>query len=93
MTEPLTYLINISFTEDIFPRELKFARIFAILKAGRITNYLDDGDVVISVFLNIKKTFDTVDPSHFTYGIRGNIHKWFQSYLTDRSQYVVYNNQ
>ena len=26
----------------------------------------------------------------FSYGIRGNTPKWFQSYLTDRSQYVTY---
>ena len=25
--------------------------------------------------------------------MRGNIIKWFESYLFDRSQYVVYNNQ
>ena len=27
----------------------------------------------------------------YAYGIRGNILKWFESYLTDRSQYVTYN--
>ena len=27
----------------------------------------------------------------YAYGIRGNILKWFESYLTDRSQYVAYN--
>ena len=26
------------------------------------------------------------------YGIRGNIHSWFKSYLNNRSQYVEYNN-
>ena len=26
----------------------------------------------------------------YAYGIRGNILKWFESYLTDRSQYVAY---
>ena len=26
----------------------------------------------------------------YAYGIRGNILKWFESYLTDRSQYVTY---
>ena len=26
----------------------------------------------------------------FSYGIHGNTLKWFQSYLTDRSQYVTY---
>ena len=27
----------------------------------------------------------------YAYGIRGNFIKWFESYLCDRSQYVVYN--
>ena len=26
----------------------------------------------------------------YTYGIRGNILEWFKSYLTDRSQFVIY---
>ena len=26
----------------------------------------------------------------YAYGIRGHILKWFESYLTDRSQYVTY---
>ena len=28
----------------------------------------------------------------YVYGIRGNILRWFKSYLTERSQYVEYNN-
>ena len=61
----------------------------------RITSSLDSGDLVIGVFLDLKKAFDTVDhqiliTKLFSYGIRGNTLKWFQSYLTDRSQYVTY---
>ena len=45
-------------------------------------------------FLDLKKAFDTVDHQIriklFSYGIRCNTLKWFQSYLTDRSQYVTY---
>ena len=40
--EPLTYLINKSFSEGIFPTELKLARLVPILKAGDpmfLTNY------------------------------------------------------
>ena len=32
--EPLTYLINKSFSEGIFPTELKLARVVPILKTG-----------------------------------------------------------
>ena len=28
----------------------------------------------------------------FVYGIRGNILKWFDSYLTNRSQFIMYDN-
>ena len=47
------------------------------------------------MFLDFKKAFDTVDHrillrKLYAYGIRGNILKWFESYLTDRSQYVAY---
>ena len=119
---PLTYLINRSFIEGVFPEELKLARVVPFLKAGdpsQIANYrpiyvltffskvfeksmyncilkfmddkhvfyehqygfrqkystqqaiitlvdkiitsLDKGDIVISVFLDLKKAFDTVD--------------------------------
>ena len=135
--KPLTYLINTSFVEGIFPSELKLARVVPIFKGGdqaqltnyrpisvlsffskvfekimynhlldfidlnhiiydhqygfrqkhstqqaiitlvdRITNSLDKGDIVISVFLDLKKAFDTVDHSTllkklYAYGIRG----------------------
>ena len=45
-----------------------------------------------------KKTFDTVDhhillKKLYAYSIRGHIIKWVESYLCDRSQYVIYNNE
>ena len=60
------------------------------------TSSLDHGDLVIGVFLDLKKAFDTVDhrillKKLYAYGIRGYILKWFESYLTGRSQYVAYN--
>ena len=66
-----------------------------ITLVDRITSSLDSGDLVIGVFLDLKKAFDTVDhhiliKKLFSYGIRGNTLKWFQSYLTDRSQFVTY---
>ena len=157
--EPLTYLINTSFTEGVFPKELKLARVVPILKIGdkteltnyrpisvlsffskvfekimythlldfieqnkiiykhqygfrqkhstqhaiitlvdRITNSLDKGDIVISIFLDLKKAFDTVDHPTllnklYAYGIRGNAFNWVKSYLSERSQYVVYDSK
>ena len=56
---------------------------------------LENGESVIGVFLDFSKAFDTVDQRISLnkleyYWIRGNALSWFQSYLTDRKQYVTY---
>ena len=66
-----------------------------ITLVDKITSSLDSGDLIIGVFLDLKKAFDTVNhhillKKHFCYGIRGCTLKWFESYLTDRSQFVNY---
>ena len=48
-------------------------------------------------FLNFSKAFDTVDHSIISnklhhYGIRGSALDWFRSYLSNRQQFVAYNN-
>ena len=53
---------------------------------------------MIGMFLDLKKAFDNVDHQILlkrlhTYGIRGNILYWFESYLTGRSQYGIYDGQ
>ena len=63
----------------------------------KITSSLDEGDLVIGVFLDFKKEASNtvhhkiIIKQLYSYGIRGNILKWVESYLTDRYQYVVYN--
>ena len=49
---------------------------------NNITNGLDSSNIVTRVFLDLKKLY--------AYGIRGNAHKWFTSYLIGGTQYVVY---
>ena len=61
-----------------------------------LINCLDNGEYVIGIFLDFSKAFDTVDHSILlqklsSYGIRGSTLNWFQSYLTNRYQFVTYN--
>ena len=63
----------------------------------RISKALENGDFVLGLFLDFSKAFDTVNHSILFekmefYGIRGLSLQWFQSYLSDREQYVEYNN-
>ena len=66
-----------------------------ITLVDKITLSLDSEDLIIGVFLDFKKAFDTVNhhilfKKLFCYGIRGCILKWFENYLTDRLQFVIY---
>ena len=69
-----------------------------ITLVDKITKSIDSGDIVIGVFLDLKNAFDTVNhkillKKLYHYGIRGNLNKWFESYLADRSQYVLFNGK
>ena len=68
-----------------------------IILLENMTKALDDGKCAIGIFLDFQKAFDTVDhcillDKLYMYGIRGIAHDWFLSYLSNRSQAVVYNN-
>ena len=54
-----------------------------ITLVDNVTKSLDGSNIIISLFIDLKKAFDTVHH-------RGILLKWFESYLTDRSQYVIY---
>ena len=56
---------------------------------------LDEGKKVLGLFLDFKNAFDSVPHDILLqkleyYGIRGNIHSWFKSYLHGRSQATKY---
>ena len=62
-----------------------------------VSRALDSGKVIVGVFLDLKKAFDTVDHEILldklnSYGINNNLHAWFESYLHNRSQFVFHNN-
>ena len=67
-----------------------------ITLVDRITKSLDKAHIAITILLDLKKAFDTVDHrillrKLYAYGIRGALLKWFESYLTGRTQYVAFN--
>ena len=52
---------------------------------------------MIGTFIDLSKAFDLVNHKIllnklYHYGIRGHALEWVNNYLTDRNQYVVYNN-
>ena len=58
---------------------------------------LDRGDCINDVFLEFSKAFDTNDHKILLQklkicGIKNISLKWFESYLTERTQYVTYNS-
>ena len=154
---PLCNIINLSFSQGIFPDMLKIAKVIALFKSGsteEVNNYrpisllpifdkiieklmhkqlykfledhnilfknqfgfrkkcstahslieitekikesIDSGKFGCGIFIDLKKAFDTVNHKILLqklehYGVRGTILKWFESYLSDRKQYVFYN--
>ena len=57
---------------------------------------IDRSNVNLTIFLNLKKAFDTVDHDDKllkklrAYGIRGKSGDWFESYLNYRKQFFFY---
>ena len=61
-----------------------------------IKESIDNGKFGCGIFIDLKKAFDTVNHKILLtklehYGIRGALLKWFESYLSNRKQYVYHN--
>ena len=62
----------------------------------KVRNTIDNGNYGCGIFIDLKKAFDTVNHSILLkkldhYGIRGIPLQWFESYLSNRKQYVSVN--
>ena len=61
-----------------------------------LANAIDDKEYIMGVFIDLSKAFDTVNHEILLaklqhYGIRGTPLKWFESYLSEREQFVNFN--
>ena len=73
------------------------ANMALILLVDKITSAIEKGEIVLGVFLDFQKAFDTVNHSIllqklFKYGIRGTAYLWLQDYIRQRQQFVSFIN-
>ena len=74
-------------------REDHSTNLALIYLVDKISNSLDTGEYVLGLFLDFTKAFDTVNHAILLQklehlGVRGISLNWFESYLSNRSQYV-----
>ena len=70
--------------------------VVLMVLTDKIAKALNDGEYVFGVFLDFSKAFDLVNPEIllrklYRYGIKGVAYDWLKSYLSNRYQYVAYN--
>ena len=63
----------------------------------QVSNAFDNNNFVLEIFIALSKAFDTVDHNILLeklsmYGVKGNNLKWFHSYLSNRKQYIEFQN-
>lgn len=63
----------------------------------KISSAIDKSEYSVGVFIDLSKAFDTLDHKILLsklehYGIRGVALNWFKSYLSNRAQFVNFNN-
>ena len=77
-------------------RKLHSTEYASLELVGRNSQYLDNGKLPVTVYLDLSKAFDTINneiifkESEY-YGFTDTPLKWFRSYLHNRKQYVFFN--
>ena len=66
--------------------------------AESIRESIDNNEFGCGIFIDLKKAVDTVNHAILLtklnhYGIRGNVHECFKSYLSHREQFVIVSGQ
>ena len=102
--EKLIHRRLISFLDShdvIFKYQFAFRKLhstsFALIEiTDKIKKLLDEGNLVLGIYIDLSKAFDTVDHEILlyklaAYGIRGHANNFLRSYLTNRQQYTFIN--
>ena len=77
-------------------RKLHSTEYASLELVDRISQYLDNGKLTVTVYLDLSKAFDTINHEILLkkleyYGFTDTPLKWFRSYLHNRQQYVFFN--
>ena len=88
---------NILYEHQYGFRKGHFTNHAVIILAEKVAKALDTGKIVVGVYLDLRKAFDAIDHpillrKLYSLGIRDNLYTWIKSYLTNKSQFVMYNN-
>ena len=88
----LLYIFQFGFTKG-FSTSMALTTL-----VDKIAESLDRNEYTLGVFLDFSKAFDTVNYEIFFeklefYGIRGTALEWIKNYLTERKQYVFFNDK
>ena len=89
---------NILYSNQFGFRKNYSTNMALIMLIDKIMSHINNGDLVIGIFIDLTKAFDTVNHDILLqklckYGIRGLPLIWFESYLKNREQCVFYNNE